>query len=228
VVASFERLASEGDHFSTDGSGHLCTDDSPTVATTSMRAPLRRSPCPCPPTGGDNEAIKSKEWEARWQVALTVSPAEATTPAVCSLTSSSDHLSTDDSGHLRTGGLPATATASARAKRSLLPSSHGSEDKTIQERDRHPHGVRHLVQPPSDVGAVWPVARETPWMWWTCARRDRRPCGGRTAPPRPSGRRQRRRRRQSHQGQGARQAAADGPCSRPAPRSRSSPPPQGW
>jgi hypothetical protein len=67
-----------------------------------------------------------------------VSPAEATTSAVGSLTSGSDHLSTDDSGHLRTGGLPATAAASARVKRSSLPSSHESEDKTIQERGRHP------------------------------------------------------------------------------------------
>jgi hypothetical protein len=67
-----------------------------------------------------------------------VSPAEATTSAVGSLTSGDDHLSTDDSGHLCTGSLPATAAASARAKRSSLPSSHGSEDKTIRERGHHP------------------------------------------------------------------------------------------
>jgi hypothetical protein len=67
-----------------------------------------------------------------------VSPAEATTSAVGSLTSGGDHLSTDDSGHLRTSGLPAMAVASARVKRSSLPSPHGSEDKTIQERGCHP------------------------------------------------------------------------------------------
>jgi hypothetical protein len=100
--------------------------------------PLRRGPRPRPPTGGDNEAIKAKESEARRQVALMVSPAEASTSVVGSLTSGGDHLSTDDSGHLRTGGLPATAAASARAKRSSLPSSYGSEDKTIQERGCHP------------------------------------------------------------------------------------------
>jgi hypothetical protein len=162
-------------------------------------------------------------------VALTVSPAEATTSAVGSLTSGGDHLSTDDSGHLRTGGLPATAAASARAKRSSLPSSHGSEDKTIQERDRHPpRRTTSCTTPPGDVGAVRPAAQETPWMWRTYAWRDRRPYGGRTATPRPSDRRQRWRRRQSHLGQGARHADADGACSRPAPRSRSSPPPQGW
>jgi hypothetical protein len=113
-----------------------------------MRAPLRRGPRPRPPTGGDNEAIKAKELEARRQVALMVSPAEATTTTVGSLTNGDDHLSTDDSGHLCTGGLLATAAASAHAKRSSLPSSYGSEDKTIQERDHHPHGVRRLVRPP--------------------------------------------------------------------------------
>jgi hypothetical protein len=65
VIASSERLASGGDHLSTDGSGHLCTDDSPTVAITSARAPLRKGPRPRLPTGGDNEAIKAKELEAR-------------------------------------------------------------------------------------------------------------------------------------------------------------------
>jgi hypothetical protein len=57
---------------------------------------------------------------------------------------------------------------------------------------------------------VRPVAREKPWMWPTRAWRDRRPCGGRAATLRPSGRRQRRRRHQSHPGWGARHAAADG------------------
>jgi hypothetical protein len=75
------------------------------MAITSARAPLRKGPRPRLPTGGDNEAIKAKELEARWQVALMVSPAEATTSATGSLTSGGDHLSTDDSGHLRTGGL---------------------------------------------------------------------------------------------------------------------------
>jgi hypothetical protein len=46
---------------------------------------------------------------------LVVSPVEATTSAAGSLTSSGDHLSTNDSGHLCTGGLPVTATASTRA-----------------------------------------------------------------------------------------------------------------
>jgi hypothetical protein len=199
-----------------------------TVMAAPMRASLRRGPRPRPPTWGDNEAIKAKESEAQRHMALMISPAEATTSIVDSLTSGGDHLSTNNSDHLCTGDLPAMAAASARAKRSSLPSSYGSKDKTIQELDCHPHGVRRLVRPPGRLGTMRPSARETPWMWQTCTRRDRRSCGGRTAMPRPSGRRQCRRRLQSHLGQGARHAAADGACSRPAPRSRSSPPSQGW
>jgi hypothetical protein len=93
-----------------------------------------------------------------------------------------------------------------RARRG--PRSHphcGSEDKTIQECRCRPRGVRRLIRPP-----VRPATQEKPWVWSTRARRDRHPCGGRTATLRPSGRRQRRRRHQSHPGQGARHAAADG------------------
>jgi hypothetical protein len=193
----------------------------------SMRAPLRRDPRPCPPTGGGNEAIKAKESEARRQGALVVSPAEATTSAAGSLTSGGDHLSTDDSGHLCTGGLPATAAASARAKRSSLPSSYESEDKTVQERGCHLHGVRRLVRPPgrhqssvaggagdaTDVANLR-TARPSPVPWTDSH-----------API--SDRRQRRRWHQSHPSQGAKHAAAEGVCSWSALRSRSSPPPQG-
>jgi hypothetical protein len=34
--------------------------------------------------------------------------------------------------------------------------------------------------------SVRPTAQEKPWVWRTCARRDRRPCGERTTTPRPS------------------------------------------
>jgi hypothetical protein len=161
-------------------------------------------------------------------VALVVSPAEATTSAAGSLTSGGDHLSTDDSGHLCTGGLPATTAASAHAERSSPPSSYGGEDKTIQERDRHLRGVRRLVRPPgrrrsSAVGCTGNTtdavdlrtAQPSPMRWTD----SRAPLGG--------GRR-RWRQHQSHPSQGARHAAVDGACSWPASRSRSSPPPQGW
>jgi hypothetical protein len=114
----------------------------------SMRVPFRRGLRPHPPTGGDNEAIKAKEWEARWQVALVVSTAEATTSTVGGLTSGGEHLSTNDSGHLRTGGLPTTAATPTAHEEVLAPALLWSEDKTIQERGRRLHGVRHLVRPP--------------------------------------------------------------------------------
>jgi hypothetical protein len=73
----------------------------------SMCAPLRRGPRPRPSTGGDNEAIKAKELEAQRQVALVVSPAEATTSALGSLTSGSDYLGSgrlvNRGNHLRNG-----------------------------------------------------------------------------------------------------------------------------
>jgi hypothetical protein len=144
------------------------------------------------------------------------------------LASGGNHLSTDDSGHLCTGGLPATAATSLRAKRSSPPSSYGGEDKTIQERGGHLRGVRRLVRPPrrrqssasgcagnATDAADLRTARSSPVRWTN----SRAPLGGG---------RQRWRRRQSHPSQGARHAAADGTCSRPTPRSRSSPPLQGW
>jgi hypothetical protein len=95
--------------------------DSPAVATASARAPLRKGPRSRLPTGGDNEAIKAKESGARWQVALMVSPAEATTSAVGSLTSGGDHLSTDDSGHLRTSVVPANGGHPSAREEVLAP-----------------------------------------------------------------------------------------------------------
>jgi hypothetical protein len=56
--------------------------------------------------GRRQQAIKAKEPEVRQQVALTVSPAKATTSVVGSLTSGDNHLKTDDSGHLRTSTVP--------------------------------------------------------------------------------------------------------------------------
>jgi hypothetical protein len=220
VIASSERLASGGGHLSTDGSGHLCTDDSPAVVIISAHAPLRKGPRLCLPTGGNNEAIKAKELEARWQVALMVLPAEATTSATGSLTSGGDHLSTDDDGHLCTGGrwLPQHVRRGPRSRPPMGVRTRPSKNEVAAL------AAYDVLYDP----AVRPAAREKPWMWRTCARRDRRPCGGRTAMPRPSSRRKRRRRHQSHPGQGARHAAADDACSRPTPRSRSSPPPQGW
>jgi hypothetical protein len=211
-IASSERLASGGNHISTDGGSHLCTHNSPAAAIISACTPLRKGPRPRLPAGGDNEAIKAKELEVQRQEALTVSPAEATTSAMGSLTSGSDHISpTSGSDHLCTDGrrLPQHARRGPRSRPYC-----GSEDKTIQERRRRPRGVRRLVQPPPPPGR--PAAQEKPWMWPTRAWRDRRPCDGRAAMLRPSSKRQRRRRHQSHPGRGARHATADGaPDGRP-------------
>jgi hypothetical protein len=138
----------------------ILQDGVTTVMAALMRAPLRRGPRPRPPTGGDNKAIKAKELEARRQVALVVSPAEATTSALGSLTSGGNHLCngqprqrrrppqhrrqrpplhrwlTDDDGRL------------SACRKVLAPALLRGEDKTIQERGRHLHGVRRLVQPP--------------------------------------------------------------------------------
>jgi hypothetical protein len=72
VVASSERLASGGDHLSTDDSGHLCTDDSPAATIASA------------PSGSPAEATTS---------ATAASQAAATTSAPGSLPSGGDHLS---------------------------------------------------------------------------------------------------------------------------------------
>jgi hypothetical protein len=198
------------------------------MAITSARAPLRKGPHPCLPTGATTRPLKPKSRKARRQVALMVSPAEATTSATGSLTSSGDHLSTDDSGHLSTDDSGHLCIGGRRLpqhmRRGPRSCPHcGSEDKTIQERGPRPRSVRRLVRPP---GAT--PTREKPWMRRTCARRDRRPCGGRAATPQPNGRRQRRRRRRGHPCRGTGHTAADGAYSRSVPRTRSSPPPQGW
>jgi hypothetical protein len=80
-----------------------------------------------------------------------VPPAEATTSATGSLTSSGDHLSTNDSDHLCTGGqrLPQHARRGPRSR-----PHYWSEDKTIQERGCRPRGVRHLVRPSGAAGGA--------------------------------------------------------------------------
>jgi hypothetical protein len=117
---------------------------------------------------------------------------------------------TSGGGHICTGGLPATANASARTERSSPPSSCGGEDKTIQERGRHLHGVRRLVQPPGRrqnnvAGSAGDAAG-------TADLRMARPSPARWTDSSAllGGRRQRWRRHQSHPGQGAKHAAADG------------------
>jgi hypothetical protein len=76
------------------------------------------------------------------------------------------------------------AAASPRTKRSSLPPSYGVRTKPSKNAAATSTAYNVLYDPPDDVGTVRPVARETPWMWQTYARRDRHPCGRRTATPR--------------------------------------------
>jgi hypothetical protein len=161
-ITSPERLTSRGNRISTDGDGRLCTDDSPTATIIPACASLRVGPRPRLPTTGDNEAIKAKESGTQRQMALMPSPAEATTFARGSLTSDGDHLCT--SGQ----------QLHQSARRGLRSRPHyGSEDRTIQERRPHPHGVQRLVRPPSAAGATGEAvdvanprtARPSPVRW---------------------------------------------------------------
>jgi hypothetical protein len=200
---------------STNGDDHLCIHGSPATATTSAPtatttfapsgspaaaiisacASLRKGPRPRLPTGGDNEAIKAKELEARRQVALTVTPVAATTSAPMG----------DNCPNMQKG-----------------PRSRPHRSEDIQERC--PPATHDAMYKP----LVRPAARERPWVWRTCARRDCRLCGGRTTTPQPSSRRQHRRRRQNHLGRCTGRVVAGDTCRRPAPRTRSAPPPQDW
>jgi hypothetical protein len=114
-------------------------------------------------------------------VALTVSSAEATTSTVGSLTYGGHHLSTDDSGHLRTDAAPTNGGRPSAHKEVLAPVlAMGVRTGPSRNVDAAPAAYDALYDPP-----VWPTARDRPWTWPTYARRDRRPCGGRTATPRP-------------------------------------------
>jgi hypothetical protein len=117
-------------------------------------------------------------------VALTVSSAEATTSTVGILTCGDHQLSTDDSGPLRTNAAPANGGRPCAHKEVLAPVlATGVRTRPSRHVDTAPAAYDVLYDP-----SVWPVARDGSWTWSTCARRDRRPCGGRTATPRPRSR----------------------------------------
>jgi hypothetical protein len=175
------RLASNGNHPS------MCA----AAGRTSPPSPYR----------GRQQAIKAKEPEVGRQVALTVSPAEATTSAVGSLTSDDDHLNTDDSGHLRTSIVPANGGHASVHKEVFAPILTTGV-RTRPSKNAAPTRTAYDVLYDLPVRLV---PQKKPWMWPTRARRDRRPCGGRAATLRPSGRR----RHQSCPDQGARHAAAN-------------------
>jgi hypothetical protein len=154
------------------------SSDCPRANTTVKR------PSPASPHGGREQAIKAKEPEVRPQVALTVSSVEATTSAVGSLTYGGHHLNTDDSGHLCTNAAPANGGRPSAHKEVLAPVlTTGVRTRPSRDADTAPAAYDVLYDPP-----VWSAAQDEPWTWGTCARRDHRLCGGRTATPRPGSR----------------------------------------
>jgi hypothetical protein len=180
---------------------------------------LQGGPRPCPPTGGDNEAIKAKESGTRRQVALTVSLAEATTSATGSLTSGGDHLSSDDSAHLRAGGrrLPQHAR---RGPRSRPPTRVRTRPSKSTVATPAAYGI--LYDPP-----VRPAGRRScgcgdlrteqpPPVRWTDSHDPGQTTGGSVGGDAEA---------VQPKGPGTLQLTT---CSQPALCSRGSPPPQGW
>jgi hypothetical protein len=87
-------------------------------------------------------------------VALTVSLAEATASAGGSLTYDDHHLSTDDSGHLRANATGEWRTPQCAPAGTHSRLRHRSEDKTVQEHEHRPRGVRRVVRPPGAAGGT--------------------------------------------------------------------------
>jgi hypothetical protein len=97
-----QRIAGGNDHLCTSSDNHLRSKRLTSGGDHPRVCAIARRSSPLSSYGGDNEAIKAKESGTRRQVALMVSPAEATTSTTGSLTSGDDHLSTDDSDPLWT------------------------------------------------------------------------------------------------------------------------------
>jgi hypothetical protein len=94
-------------------------------------------------------------------VALTISPAEATTSTVGSLTSGGDHLSTDGSGHLRTSAIPTNGGRPSASDEVLTPVlTAGVRTRPSKNAVAAPTAYDVLYDPP-----VRPAAREKPWVW---------------------------------------------------------------
>jgi hypothetical protein len=112
-------------------------------------------------------------------VALTVSSMEATASAG-EASSGSHHRSTNDSGHLRANATPANG-GHPSAHRQVLTPVLATGVRTRQSKNTNAALAAYdvLCDP-----MVRPAAWEGPWTWPTYARRNRRPCGGRTATPR--------------------------------------------
>jgi hypothetical protein len=110
--------------------GDRCTNSAATnsvsggktaAATASGQTLLLKGPRSRPLMGDENQPLKPKSRGPGAQVAPTVSPAEAATAAVGSLSSGNHHLSTDDSGHLPTNTAPASGGRPKAHRQVLTP-----------------------------------------------------------------------------------------------------------
>jgi hypothetical protein len=112
-----------------------------------------KRPSPPSPYEGREQAIKAKELEVQSQVALTVLSAEATPSAVGSLTYGGHHLSTDDSGHLRTNAAPANGGRPSAHKEVLtLVLATGGRTTPSGNTDTAPAVYDVLCPPPPRCG----------------------------------------------------------------------------
>jgi hypothetical protein len=104
---------------------------------------------PPSPYEGREQAIKDKEPEVRPQVALTVSSTEAIPSAVGSLTCGGHHLSTDDSGNLRTNAAPANGDRPSAHKEVITPVlATGARTRLSKNADTAPAEYDVLYDPP--------------------------------------------------------------------------------
>jgi hypothetical protein len=180
-ITNSKRLA--GDHCTSSDNdlrlGRLDSSSDCLRANATVKRPSLTSPYE-----GREPAIKAKEPEVRPQVALTVSSTEATASARGSLTYGDHLLSTDDSGHLRANATPANGGRPNAHWQVLTPVlATGARTRLSKNTNTALAAYDVLCDP-----LVRPAAREGPWTWPACARRERRPCGGRTATARPGSR----------------------------------------
>lgn len=128
-------------------------------------------------------------------MALTVSPAEATTSAVGSLTSGGDHLRTNDSGHLHTSVVPANGGRPSARKEVLAPVlAAGVRTRPSKNTDVAPAAYDVLYRPLSaaaGAGKAVDVAdrrtvRPSPVRWTGSHAPTKRQEAASEATPRPS------------------------------------------
>jgi hypothetical protein len=176
-ITNSKRLA--GNHCTSSDNdlrlGRLDSSSDCLRANTTVKRPSLTSPYE-----GREPAIKAKEPEVRSTGGTDGLVGGGNRFCRGSLTYGDHHLSTDDSSHLRANATPANGGRPNAHRQVLTPVlATGARTRLSQNTNTALAAYDVLCDPP-----VRPTAREGPWTWPACARRDRRPCGGRTATPR--------------------------------------------